>query len=1095
MDHSVSGKRMCFASRHGGRVHAAARGARRRLRTLLLGAALLGFGSSAQAVVIGYEAYLKGLTPDENGVYQVPPGEALEYRLAVDLSETEWDEHETGDVTTTATAPIDAAISSYTLSIFRIETLPLEFSAALANFVTDDGGEGHGVSLVDVFSSAVLARDVAMQYSFDPLHFSFENLIEVSVWGGSSDLSGYRRNPAVQLVVYRDGRDALDLQMPNTAEEAGEGRVVILGLRIPLRADIGDGMGFSISMPEEFFGPQTIGHPLPGYDAVINARIAAGETTVNLPAPITINVQSRALRSLTLNGEPAPALSLRQARENEPLTTTLRLSAADQFGADFSLASVMISSTATNGAAVSVRREDAADGLSATLIVTVTPDEDADTVVSLRAYVGDVSAEATIGVDAVDREVASLSISASDTVLAQANFGAAALASFTLRAVDNYGRDDALPPTTVSLLAAASNGAAARLLGDAADGEIAIGAGGVTLQVEVILAAGRDSVLSLRVAHDVLGVFDARVSISAAPGPISLDFTGDDDLDQADIIVLRTLLQDIARFNRAYDADCAVSDETARAEMLATLRARRIAMLDLALDEALDRAACAVARRLDGGGALLDMDGSGGVDLDDVNMIAVVLNYRRSLEGVYDENGMLIPQRAFILDTAVRHISATSAPPFPAGIDQVREIVRRIYLRLLHPASSYTAPATLAFNGDADIGRILMMAGDSAEIQLRLRYFGRDGVAAEYLSAISLAAEIVSGGEASVVLSEISLASLDAQGATITVVVTPDEDNEAVVRIRAEAPTDALTADLVITVTPEARELADIVLAATTRTLTQSNFGDAVRASFTLRAVDNYGRDDVLPAAVSLHSTASNGVSATLLDDAADGEIVIGAGGVRVEAEVVLVGRDSTLSLRVTHDVLGAFNALVSISAAPIPVSMGFTGNNDIGQADMIVLGTLLEDIDLFNRAYDADCNVADEAARAEILTELQSQRNRLSVRNVTLGEALDRAACAAVRQLDDGSGALLDADSDGTVDIDDASMISFVLGSRRLLDYAYDEDGMLISERAYLLDVVVRRAIASGSSVAFPSDTDQIREIVQRVYLRLFHPSSPYYR
>ena len=1091
MDHSVSGKRMCFASRHGGRVHAAARGARRRLRTLLLGAALLGFGSSAQAVVIGYEAYLKGLTPDENGVYQVPPGEALEYRLAIDLSETEWDDHETGDVTTTATAAIDAAISSYTLGIRRIRILPLEFSAALADFVADDGGEGHGVGLVDVFSSAVLARDDAGRYSSEPLHLFFLNIIEVGFWGGDF-ASGYSSNPAVQLVVYRDGRDALDLQMPNIAEEAGEGRVVILGLRIPLRADIGDGMGFSISMPEEFFGPQTIGHPLPGYGAVINARIVAGEVTVNLPAPITINVQSRALRSLTLNGEPAPALSLRQARENEPLTTTLRLSAADQFGADFSLASVMISSTATNGAAVSVRREDAADGLSATLIVTVTPDEDADTVVSLRAYVGDVSAEATIGVDAVDREVASLSISAADAVLAQANFGDAALASFTLLAVDNYGRDDALPPTTVSLLAAASNGAAARLLGDAADGEIAIGAGGVTLQVEVILAAGRDSVLSLRVAHDVLGVFDARVSISAAPGPISLDFTGDDDLDQADIIVLRTLLQDIARFNRAYDADCEVSDETARAEMLATLRARRIAMLDLALDEALDRAACAVARRLDGGGALLDMDGSGGVDLDDVNMIAVVLNYRRSLEGVYDENGMLIPQRAFILDTAVRHISATSAPPFPAGIDQVREIVRRIYLRLLHPASSYTAPATLAFNGGVDLSRTLMMAGDSAEIQLRLRYFGRDGVAAEYLSAITLAAEIVSGGEASVVLSEISLASLDAQGATITVVVTPDEDNEAVVRIRAEAPTDALTADLVITVTPEARELADIVvLAATTRTLTQTNFGDAVRASFTLRAVDNYGRDDVLPAAVSLHSTASNGVSATLLDDAADGEIVIGAGGVRVEAEVVLVGRDSTLSLRVTHDVLGAFNARVSISAAPIPFSMGFTGDADIGYEDMVVLGTLLEDIALFNRAYDADCNVADEAARAEIITALQSQR--ISVRNVTLGEALDRAACAAVRQLDDGSGALLDADSDGTVDIDDASMISFVLGSRRLLSYAYDENGMLIPERAFILDAMARGA--SRTSAQFPSDIDQVREIVQRVYLRLFHPSSPYYR
>ena len=653
----------------------------------LIAIALLAAAASARAVVIGYEAYLKGLTPDENGVYHVPPGAALEYRLAIDLGETEWDDYETGDITTTATVAIDAAISSYTLSVPLIENLPLEFSAALADFVTDDGGDSHGVSLVNVFSSEVLARDTAMQYSFAPLYFSFQNLIEVSVWGGTSR-SGYRANPAVQLVVYRDGRDALDLQMPNTSAEASDGRVVILGLRIPLRADIGDGASFSISMPAEFFGPQSIRHPLPGYGAVTNARTDENEATTILPAPITINVQSRALHSLTLNGETMPALSLTQTRPNEPVTTTLRLSAADQFGAAHDLASVVISSSATNGAAISVRREDAADALSATLTITITPNEDADAVVSLRAVAGDVSAEASIGVDAVDRALASLVIGTSDTALVQQAPGEAVVTSFTLLAVDNYGRDDVLP-VTVSLLAAASNGAAVALLDAAADGEIDITSGGVTVAVRVTLAAGRDSVLSLTATHDVLGAFNARVSISAAPIPVSMGFTGGSEVNGADMVVLAELLRDIDLFNRAYDANCAVANEAAHAEILAALRRRGIPVRHVTLGEALNRAACATVRQLDdGSGALLDADGDGDVNRDDVRIISIVLNFAQILGYAYDANGILIPERVFILDGVVRRLGGSSLP-FPSGMDQVREIAQRVYLRLFHPSSSY----------------------------------------------------------------------------------------------------------------------------------------------------------------------------------------------------------------------------------------------------------------------------------------------------------------------------------------------------------------------------------------------------------------------
>ena len=624
--------------------------------------------------------------------------------------------------------------------------------------------------------------------------------------------------------------------------------------------------------------------------------------------------QSTPPAALALNGESGLSLSLDQADVGlrQPVSVTLLLSATSD-GAAAAVAAT-ITTTATAAAVVDVQNVAAADGLSRMLTLLITPNEDADAVVTLRATQGAAVAEAIIEVDAVDRVPASLVIGASDATLAQRAPGEAVAASINLRVLDNYGDDDRLPPTAVTLTAVVGDGQQATLPDSF---EVPRGGGAALVSITPM---GADTILT--VTADLLGVESVSVEV---------------------------------------------------------------------------RVLAAIAQ-----------------------------------------------------------------------------------LRLSDP------------NGDTDLSVTLAMAGDAARIQLRLQYFAREGVSADYPSAVTLAGEIVSGGDASVVLGATSFASLDAAGATITVVITPDEDSEAVIRISADAAADMLAADVMITVTPEARELANIVLAATTLTLTQPNFGDAVLAGFTLLAVDNYGRDDVLPAAVSLLAAASDGASAALLDDAADGEVTIGAGGARVEVEVTLAeGRDSVLSLTVAHDALGAFNAQVLISAAPIPVSMGFTGRSELYQTDMIVLGTLLEDIALFNRAYDANCNVIDEAARIEILAALQNQR--ISVRNVTLGEALDRAACAAVRQLDDGSGALLDVNGDDTVGFDDARLIDTMLSWRRTLGYAYDEDGMLIPERAFILDGVVRRV--SRSSAPFPSDLDQVREIVQRVYLRLFHPSSPYYR
>ena len=619
----------------------------------------------------------------------------------------------------------------------------------------------------------------------------------------------------------------------------------------------------------------------------------------------------------------APTGTLTQAAIGESVQVALSLSGLDQYDEAFDVSAASIATSATAGAVVDVVREDAADGLSATLTLTITPDADNDARVTLLASQGDVSAEVVIDVDAVDRRPEELQLLAERGIWEQDEIDATVTSTIRVRNVlDNYG--DAWQPSLVE---------------------------GTDIVISVLSSDGQTPTVLPYEPLAGSSVNNGLIFVRIAPR-LNVDTT-------------------------------------------LTVTAR-----------------------------LIDAD------------------------------------REFQIQTFIRAVPAVPQ------------------LRLSD------------LNGDTDLSRTLMMAGDAAEIQLRLQYFFHEGRPADYPSMVTLASEIVSGGNALVVLGATSFASLDAAGATLTVVITPDEDSEAVIRLSADAAADMLAADMMITVTPEAREAANIVLASTTQTLAQANFGDTVLASFTLLAVDNYGRDDVLPVTVSLLAAASNGASAALLDAAADGEVTIGAGGVRVEVEVTLAdGRDSVLSLTATHDALGAFNAQVSISAAPIPVSVGFTGNNDVRDMDMVVLVVLLEDIDLFSRAYDANCSVIDEAARAEILTELR--RRGLPVRNVTLGEALDRAACAAVRQLDDGSGALLDVDGDGDVTVDDADMISLVRSIRRRLGYAYDEDGMLIPERAFILDAMARNA--SRTNARFPSDLDQAREILQRIYLRLFHSSSPY--
>ena len=406
----------------------------------LAAAAMLLFAASADAVTVGFDAYLKGLTPDENGVYQVAPGEVLEYRLAVDLNATQWDAIERGEQLGD-TAPIAAEISTYTISLFAIETLNLQFARDMAPLLVDAAvgpSPSAGMSVVEVFNADILSLDPSGRYVRWAYYIPSLRRLGLSDWGRDAGV-GYGDNPAVQLEVHRDGAAAGDLQMPNAADEIRLNRIVIYGVRIPLRLNLpADALETEISIAASLSNVRFRQPAESLGEAIANVRFERGKADLQGAPEISFRVQAPRLHSVALNGATSSTLNLSQSLINEAVVTTLTLTAADQFGRAFAPDAVVLSYEADNGAVVGITR-----GVAGTNVLSVSlsiaPDEDRDTLVKLTAAAEGATAVAFIAVDAVDRVAASLELTAPPGPITQSAVGAEVSATFTLSVVDNYG--------------------------------------------------------------------------------------------------------------------------------------------------------------------------------------------------------------------------------------------------------------------------------------------------------------------------------------------------------------------------------------------------------------------------------------------------------------------------------------------------------------------------------------------------------------------------------------------------------------------------------------------------------------------------------
>ena len=846
------------------------------------------------------------------------------------------------------------------------------------------------------------------------------------------------------------------------------------------------------------------------------------------------------LSSLLLDGSSTPpAPRLAQTRLREPVVATLQLTALDQYGDAIGVGAAVVETSATADVVVSARSRLAADGLSATLTLVIAPDEDADARVRLVARAGAASVATLIEVDAVDRAPARLRFEPTSATLTQSVPEERVRARFRLSLIDNYGDDDRLPATEVTLDAASSDGGTPEF-----PPLFTVPPGGG--EVAVSLAPdGADAVLSLRAGLAGLADAVARADIrhaaarrlavllwnierplSAPAARLQAAYT---QSEPGRTVFLRLRLRGEDQYGDDHGVGAAriSTAATADAEVIfapVPLTLRPIWDVGVLAREGLDTVATIVAVAGDVSATAAIAVAAAPREASELEVIALdaVLNQRRlgtpvtatfsvRLVDNYGDDDRLPPTTVGLLALS----SDGRTPMFPSSLSVPRggasvsvsirptiadtSLILSLFVGLqgLSEVSAATrifaattpALASLLLDGEATLTRSATPPTAGAPAVVRLRLSGRD----QYDDAFSIGAGLSAGaltisgvGDDPQATIEITRTlSPDDLSAALSVAVTPDEDEDVTVVVRVSGENGAL-AVATIEVDAIARVLHRVSLTPLSEHLRQRQPGESLTARFRVRVLDNYGRDDVLAAPeVTLSAATDDGRTLTPRPRL----LTPPAGGAEAVVSIVPVRARTTLTLSgVAAGVEGA-SAGMSIGAAPILISMGFTGRSQMYQTDMIVLGTLLRDIDLFNRAYAANCSVADEAARAEILAALRSRG--IPVRSVTLGEALNRAACAVARRLDDGSGALLDVNGDDSVGFDDARLIDTMLSWRQTLGYAYDENGVLISERAFLLNGVVRRV--SRSSAPFPSDTDQIREIVKRIYLRLFHASSPY--
>ena len=1020
-------------------------------------------------------------------------GESIDIEIALDGDEAfeALVTARAGAFEATATIAIDAAPALASLLLDNVETLTRALvQTAMGQPVTvaltltglDQYGEAYEVSAADVTATATAGArvEVDREISVDGLAATLtvtitpvedaDTVVTLRVADGAVSATATISVETVARVAVRLVVDAVeDALTQNRPDEEVQAQ-----FSIRLVDNYGDDDRLTLTSPVTLNAISSDGQvpdfpadlTLPSDGAQVTVRITPAtnvNTTLTLTATLdgvpgvaagsdSVRIAAAAeprLSRLTIDGQPdALNVDVNQAGLNESVSVSVRIETQDQYEAAILAATLDVTATATAGATVAL--ELSTEGLVSTLTVTITPDASRDTVVTVRmtagaasgvsglsggafgsageASAGEISATLTIAVNAVDRAPARLTLTAQDEALTQSAVDAAVTATFTVRIEDNYGAAFA-QAATVTLSAVSSDS-----LQPSFDSVLRVLGGIGEIEVSLTPAAGADTTLTLTAMLAGVGDASAQVRIMAAPAAPALDAL------------------------RLVDAggESAITLARPPADTSATLT---LTLNALAADNE------------------VDFDG----------MVTIELSIE---SGAGTATAM--PSELNMISAGGESIEISIAPEGDAAL----EVLVRATTGMLEATATITVPAReiptatrlqLAdANGDTDIAEMLPMAGDSATIELRLRAFDQNDQPIAHSSA-TLSYETIAGGDDVAVMFDVdSLMSLPAEGATITVTIRPDQDVEAMVRIVATG--GALMAEVMVTVTPEARELADLRLTTTSSTLTQENVGDMVAAYFMLRAVDNYGDDDVLAATVLLETTATAGATAMLMGDAELNAMnfEITPMGVAIEVEVIPAdGVDTTLTLKVTHAVLGEFSIEVSVIARPVPLTLDFTMNGLVGVEDSDALWILLKDAARFARAYDERGNVRETAVRAEIVAELDAAG--LPIRHTTAEEVLDLAAKMVALGSDEGQGFAMDFDDSGMVEADDVRILSSVLLSRGVLDYVYDENGMVMADFEFLLDFVIGTMTSGGT----PLPVGMERETVGRVYMAVRNSAS----
>ena len=834
-------------------------------------------------------------------------------------------------------------------------------------------------------------------------------------------------------------------------------------------------------------------------------------------------------------GEPRARLHAARAQSlpQQAVFLRVRLRGEDQYGDDYSVGEARISTTATANAAVSLTP------LPLTLLpvwnLGVVARDGFDTVATLVAAAGDISAVVTVAVAAAPRELSNLQVTALDATLNQRRLGALVTATFSVRLVDNYGDDDRLAPMTVTMLAFSSDGQALMF-----PSTLSVPRGGALVNV-LIRPMIADTSLLLTLAASLPGLNEAsavtRIFAATTPALASLLLDGSAATLTRSVTpptagapaVVRLRLSGRDQYDDAFNIGAGLNAGTVRIETYSLAGGGSVeitrtlspddlsAMLNIAITPDEDEDARVGVRVSGENGALV-------AAIIEVDAIARAL-HSVSIASISSTPNLLQHEpgesltarfRVRVLDNYGRDdVLAAPEVMLSAATDDGRTLTPRP--RLLTPPAGgaevevsiepMRARTTLTLSGDA-VG----VVGGSAQVLImrrsRLQSLLLNGEASLSLSRsqselrrpVSTTLRLTAADQFGAAFSPADAAltiSADNNARaefathedsplrrTLTLVITPDEDADATVTLTATL--NGVSAAAVIAVDAVDRVPVNLTLSPVAAELTQNMPGEAVVTRFGLRVSDNYGDDDATTTTVTLAAFSSD-VSSTPIFPS---EFLAPIGGGRpIEVSVTpAAGIDTTLTLRVSAAGVEASASVRVLAAAPtMSFTLDVTLDDSVNQKDCIVLGTLLEDPERHRRAYDAAGGLINAAARAEIVAALAAQGLPIFA---PLSEVVDFSALMVVRTLNDGGGLALDVDASGIVDYNDIRFISSMLGNRHALSYAYDAQGARpIPSRTFIVDIVTNRL--RRVSAPFPEGRE--REILERIYLRLFHPSSSY--